>query len=222
MAIFPRKNLRGLALEESKRFKYNDHLEKALRNLLGEGYRGSAGTFTSPKQCKKVLLRAIKRIRKRIDETAPYDERLLLTTSLDLDRLEKNVRTTSFEVNNDWFIVGNLLSLISLLLGYDWDEGNVHRHVFFYQDRQQEVEDHIKIARQKFWDEFPEGDWRIRYEIVYALRKKNTSIEQIARVMDMSDKLVRRILKRIDEFEEKTGKAFFEEAKKLDGSFFSV
>lgn len=124
--------------EESERFKDNMDFEHALSNLLGKRYYGCAGAFSSPKISKEFLRRAIRRIRRRLNEIITTDERLILTTSITLDRLERRVKTTSEKVNNDWFIIANLLNLVSLLLGYDWVDGDVHRHVIFYQDKQQE------------------------------------------------------------------------------------
>ena len=209
-------------MDKPERFKYNMDLEMAMRNLLGKAYYGYAGGFSSPKLCKRVLLRAINRIRKRIEEIAPTDERLLLTTSISLDQIERNVKDTSLKMNNDWLIIGDLLHLVSLLLGYDWYNGKVNRHVFLHQDKTQEIEDYHQRIGRKFWDEFVGGDWKIRCEIIHVLKKRNPSINQIARTINLSDKVVAKILKRIDSFEKETGKEFSQELDKLDFRFFSV
>lgn len=63
--------------EESERFKYNMDFEQALRNLLGKRYYGSAGAFRSSRISKKFLRRAIRRIRRRLNEIITTDERLI-------------------------------------------------------------------------------------------------------------------------------------------------
>jgi len=207
--------------EKSERFKYNMDFEHAMRNLLGQRYYGSAGAFRSPKISKEFLRRAIRRIRRRLNVIITTDERLILTTSITLDRLERNVKAMSAKVNNDWFIIANLLNLVALLLGYDWIDGDVHRHVFFYQDKEQEINDYYKKVGKAFWDEFM-GDWRIRFEMVYLLKERKLPNNQIGRVLGLSDKLVAKILKRIKDFEENTEKKFSEHSTKLPRRFFIV
>jgi len=208
--------------EKAERFKYNMDLEHALRNLLGKRYYGCAGAFSTPQICKQFLLRALRRIRRRINAVITTDERLLLTTSVTLDRLERYAKAMSVRVNNDWSIIANLLHLVSCLLGYDWLDGKVHRHVIFYRDKQQEIEDYQKKEAKAFWNEFPSGDWQIRYELVYALKQRKLSNNQIARVLALSDKLVAKILKRIEDFEKHSGKKFLEHSSSLRSSFFII
>lgn len=143
-----------------------------MRNLLGKRYYGCAGDFVDVKTSKTFMLRALRRIRRTLNEIITCDERLLLTTNISLDRLERNVKATSEKVNNDWVIIANFLNLVSLLLGYDWGDGKVHRHVFFYQTKYQETENYKNQTGREFWDEFPFGDWRFRFELVYLLNEK--------------------------------------------------
>jgi hypothetical protein len=194
--------------EKDARFKDSMTLESALMNLLGKKYYGSAGVFSDPQICKKFLLRAIRRIRKRLNEIVTTDERLLFITNITLDSLEHNVKTTSEKKNDDWFIIADFLYLVSLLLGYDYQDGKVHRHIIFYQNRMQETENYIKKVGRAFWDEFPKGDLRIKYEIVYLLKKRKLPNNQIARILTISDKLVAKILKRIEQFEKESGRSF--------------
>lgn len=208
--------------EKGERFKDNMDFENALTNFLGQRYYGSAGAFSSPRISRKFLLRALRRIRKRLDEIITNDERLILTTSIALERLEYYTEKTSEKVNNDWFIIANLLDLIALLLGYDWNDGEVHRRVIFYQDKNQEVQDFRIKSAKAFWDEFPYGDWRLRFEIVNMLKGKNLSNNQIARVLRMSDKLVAKILRRIEDFEKHSEKKFLEHSTKLPHTFFII
>jgi len=110
-------------------------------------------------------------------------------------------------VNNYWFIIADLLNLISRLLGYDYLDGKVHRYIIFYQDKQQEFEDYHKNVGRALIDELSK-DLRVRYELVYLLKKKEFSNNQIARVMGLSEKLVIKILKKIQNFERNTGEEF--------------
>ena len=208
--------------EKVERFKYNMDFEHAMRNLLGKRYYGSAGVFADSKICKQFLRRAIKRIKRRLNEIIVSDERLMLTTSITLDRLEGYVRETSEKVNNDWFIISNLLNLVALILGYDWVDGEVHRHVFFHQNRAQEIEDYQKKVGGAFWDEFPWGDWRIRFEMVSLLKERGLPRNQIGRVLGLSYRLVTKILKRIEDYETNTGNRFLEHSDKLEKYFFLV
>ena len=193
--------------EQSERFKDNMDLELALRNLMGERCYGLAGAFSDPLCCKEFLLRAIKQIRKRLKEVITTDERLSSTTHNTLDSLEHYAKSTSEKVNNDWFIIADLLNLISRLLGYDYLDGKVHRYIIFYQDKQQEFEDYHKNVGRALIDELSK-DLRVRYELVYLLKKKEFSNNQIARVMGLSEKLVIKILKKIQNFERNTGEEF--------------
>ncbi len=193
-------------MSESARFKYNMDFEFALCHLLGDKYYGTAGAFSDVETSKAYLRRAIKRIRKRLNEINTMDERLLVTTSIALTNLDENVKLTSEKVNNDWSIISNLLKLVALLIGYDWHDGKIHRHIFYHQDRQQEIEDHKnQIGDSAFWDEY-RGDTRIRYEMVYLLNERKLPKYQIARVLNISTYRVTKILKHIDEYEKETGK----------------
>jgi len=196
-----------------ERFKYNMDLEMALCNLLGDRYYGSAGEFSDAKTSKEYLLTALKRIRKRLNEIITSDERLLMMVNQNLDGLENYVKDTSESVNNDWFIIARLLDLVTRLLGYDWAEGKVHRQIIYYQEREQEEEDHKKeIGDPDYWKEF-RGDMRIQYEVIYLLRKRGLSMNQIARVLNISRDRVSKILKKIEEYEEQTGKEFLNHKK---------
>lgn len=193
--------------EQSERFRYNMDLELALRHLMGERCYGLAGAFSDPQCCKEFLLKATKQIRKRLKEVVTTDERLLSTTHNTLESLERYAKSTSEKVNNDWFIIADLLNLISRLLGYDYLDGKVHRYIIFYQDKQQEFEDYHKNVGRALINELSK-DLRVRYELVYLLKKKEFSNNQIARVMGLSEKLVIKILKKIQNFEKNTGEEF--------------
>jgi len=195
---------------KSERFKYNHEFEWALCNLMGLKYVNTAGAFSDVKYCKDMLRRAIRRIRKRLNEVITNDERLLMTTSMVLDRLDEIIKGTSEQVNNDWYIIANLLNLVSRLLGYDWEDGKVYRHIIYYQDKKQEIADYKKaFGNRAYYEEFW-GDLRIRFETIYFLKKRELPKNQIARVLNISENLVTKILKRIDDIEKHTGEKFYE------------
>ena len=213
---------RNIMSVKNERFKYNGELEWALCNLMGLKYINTAGSFSSVKYCKKDFREAIKHIRKRLNEIITADDRLLMTVSIILDRLDKYVKGTSEQVNNDWYIIANLLNLVSRLLGYDWEDGKVYRHIVYYQDKEQEIADYKKsFGDRAYYDEFW-GDWRIRFETVYFLNKRKLPKNQIARVLNINEKLVTNILKRIEDFEKNAGEKFFKVSDQLRHDFFII
>jgi len=195
-------------MERSTRFKYNLTFEYAMQDLLGrKRYDGMAGGFRDPDFCKECMLKAIRRIRKRLSEIATMDERLREVTGIILDRLVRNVKETSRDINDDWIIIAHLLDLIAHLLGYDWLDGKIHRHVVYYQDKRQEQLDwKIKEVTRYY------GEWRLenkrRYMLVNFLRKNNIPKYQIAKLLGITVLRVNRILLGIREYEKEKGESF--------------
>jgi len=178
-----------------------------MQDLFGrKSYGGIAGAFCDADFCKKCTLRAIKRIRRRLSLLF-MDERLRQTTSIILDRLQKNLKETSEEVNNDWHIIANLLDLISHLLGYDWLDGRIHRHVFFYQNLGQEQLDWNYKKGREYFEEWRKEDKR-RYMLVNFLRENQIPKYQIANLLRVSVRRVNKILREIEEYKKETGKSF--------------
>jgi len=194
-------------MEESARFKYNLSLEYVVQDLFGrESYGGIAGAFCDVDFCKKCMFRVIKRIRRRLSILF-MDERLRRITGIILDRLEENLKETSEEVNNDWDIIANLLDLIVHLLGYDWLDGRIHRHVFFYQNSGQEQLDWNYEKGRAYFEEWRKEDIH-RSMIVNFLRKNQIPKYQIANLLRISVRRVNRILQEIEDYEKETGKSF--------------
>lgn len=190
---------------ENSRFKDSMFFEFAMQDLLGPKYYGSAGGFSDPTFCKECMIRAVKRIRNRLDQILTVDERLRHSTGIILDRLESNVKETSEKVNNDWEIIADLLDLIAHLLGYDWLDGEIHRHVIFFQDRTQEQFDCIK-QKSEYYDELCLEEKR-RYMLVTFLEKNQIPKYQIARLLGISVRRVNRILLGIKKYESETGES---------------
>ena len=194
-------------MDRSTRFKYGSLLF-AMQNLFGrKHYEGMAAAFSDPTFCKECMLKAIKRIRNRLDDILTMDERLRQTTGMILDSWESNVKEMSEEVNNDWGIIANLLDLIVHLLGYDWLDGRVHRHIVFYQDKAQEQLDwKIRKGKREYYDGLRLEKKR-RYILVNLLKKNQIPKYQIARLLGISVRRVSRILLEIEEYEKETGKS---------------
>jgi len=183
-----------------------------MQDLFGrKHYDGMASVFEDYAFSKECMLRAGKKIRRRLNEIT-MDERLREITNIILNRLERNSKEMSEEINNDWYLIAHLLDLIVHLLGYDWLDGRVHRHVFFYQDRAQEQIDWKYKKGREYFDEWRQEDKR-RYMLVNFLKKKQIPKFQIAALLGISVKRVGKILQGIAEYEKETGKNFpkFEE-----------
>jgi len=187
-----------------------------MQDLFGrKHYDGMAGAFVDPIFCKECMLRAVKRIKNRLDDILTMDERLRQMTGIILDRLEGNVKEMSEEVNNDWAIITHLLDLIAHLLGYDWLDGRVHRHVFFYQDKKQEQLDwKIRKGTREYYDLLRLEEKR-RYMLVNLLKKNQIPQYQIAKLLGISVGRVSRILLEIEEYEKETGKSLPKFEKEL-------
>lgn len=115
----------------SHRFYYNLELENTLRNLFGKRYYGRASGFFQPKTVQKAMLQATKKIRKTIGKIKA-DPRFHQRANAELDILEHELNQLTAG-NNDWKIIAHSLSLISTLLGYDWNEGKQYRKPRYYQ-----------------------------------------------------------------------------------------
>lgn len=195
-------------MDRSARFKHNLSLEYVMQDLFGQKhYAGMARAFNEPTFCKECMLRAIKRIRNRLDDILTLDERLRQTSGTILDKLENDVKEMSEKVNNDWVIITSLLHLIVHLLGYDWLDGRIHRHIIFYQNKAQEQLDVIKTkGKREYYDNLRLEEKR-RYMLVNFLKKNKIPKYQIANLLGISVRRVRKILLEIEEYEKDTGKS---------------
>lgn len=192
-------------MEKSARFKDNWELEYVMQDLFGrKHYNGIAGGFSDSSFCRKYLLRTVSRIRDRLHEI-PMDEQLIQVSGSILDNLEANVKEVSEEVNNDWQIITNLLHLIVHLLGYDWLDGKIHRHVIFCQDKAQEQEDWKIKEDRAYYDQYRLEEKR-RYMLVNLLERSKVPKYQIARLLGITIERVRKILQEIQRMETETGK----------------
>ena len=204
-------------MDRSARFKHNLIFEYVMQDLFGRKYyEGMAGAFRDPTYCQECMLRAVKRIRKRLDDIVAMDERLRQMTGIILDGIERDAKEMSEEVNNDWYIIAHLLNLIAHLLGYDWLDGRVHRHVFFYQDKAQEQQDwKMKKGNREYYDVLRLEEKR-RYMLVNFLKKNKIPKYQIAKLLGITVRRVNKILREIEEYQKETKKSLPKFEKELD------
>ncbi len=178
-----------------ERFYYNMDLEMALRTLFGNKYNQFAGLAQDPKEIKKAMKDWIKKVENRIDELTNYDPRLKEISEIHLDSLKSAILQLNKE-NNDWIIIARLLHLISYLLGYDFVDGKIYRHVIFFRDRTQE----IGVARRKGKIKPEDFNWIFRNkddyrrEIAKQLKEKQLSIFKISKIMNISQNRVNKLL----------------------------
>ena len=110
----------------------------------------------------------------------------------------------SDSTNNDWLIISALTSLVNRLLGYDWVDGEIHRHVIFYRDRDQENFDHNMLEPKDAVQTLRSNGktLRAKYAVIDHLRNRiGLTVNEVANVMGMSEYQVRKILSRVEQYE---------------------
>jgi hypothetical protein len=192
---------------KNNRFRYNLDMEIVMWNLFGrKGNEGIAACFGDAIFSQECFLRSTKKIRHRLGEI-PMDERLIQTTGVVLDRLERHAKEISEDTNNDWEIITDLLSLLVRLLGYDRSDGKVHRDLFFFQNLGEEQEDfRYMVGDKEYYDNYRLDEKR-RYMLVNQLNKNKIPKYQIARLLGLSIKRVNQILKQIPMIEKEARKS---------------
>lgn len=185
------------------RYHYSMELEMALLDLFGEKskWAGLAGGFSNVALVREGLKSAIDRIRNRIEQIVTTDDRLLLTTSSCLDSLEREIKGLKEDSNNELEIIAHMLNLVAHLLGYDWLMGEPNRHIIYYQTTEQEELD----DRKRHSGEGPVGklEFEKRLEIITNLYDQKMRVSQIARIMRLSEPMVKNILVRAGKVERK-------------------
>jgi hypothetical protein len=193
-------------MQKPKRFKYNLGLEIAMWNLFGQkGYKGIAANFESPLFTRDCLLKAIEKVRQRLNDI-PMDERLTFTTGNILDSLEYQAKRISEENDNEWFLITELLDLVIRLLGYDRCDGKTHRTVIFLQNLGEEQEDwRFAIGDKEYYDQYRVEEKR-RVMLVNQLNNNKVPKYQISRLLGISIKRINQILREIPLIEKEIGK----------------
>jgi len=178
------------------RFRHSHNFEMGMRQILGDKAYHTSDYAAIPKESKKVMLKATKKLSKRIDEIITMDERLRERLLSDIESLEKEIRSIDKSCN-EMDIIGIFFSILSRLLGYDWIDGEIHRTPVYFQTRAQE---RLNYQYGKTWERGEEELQKIdlileRYGFVKLLKEKGREINEIARVLNISDYAVRQILK---------------------------
>ena len=176
------------------RYHYSAKLEWALLELLGEKskWSGMAVTFQDVSKVREALLQATKKIRSHLEQIITADDRLLLTTSITLNSIEEEIRNLTEESNNELEIIADLLHLIAHLLGYDWNMGETNRQVVHFQTAEQERIDDMK----RHPNQIQGLEHEKRLEIAMNLYDQKLRVAQIARIMKLSEHVVKDMLVR--------------------------
>jgi hypothetical protein len=138
------------------KFHYSLEMEEALLELYGQKSKwgNMAGAFQNVSVVREAIIKATSKIRARLEHLITNDDRLLLTTSITLDRIDREARKLRKDSNNEIDIIANLINLIAHLIGYDWLRGEPNRQVIYYQTLEQQSFDdsmrHPKDASGKF------------------------------------------------------------------------
>ena len=177
------------------RYHYSAKLEWALLELLGEKskWSGMAVTFQDVSKVREALLQATKKIRSHLEQIITADDRLLLTTAITLNSIEEEVGNLTEESNNELEIIADLLHLIAHLLGYDWLTGETNRQVVYFQTAEQECIDDMKRHPNQIHGKL---EYEKRLEIAMNLYDQKLRVAQIARIMKLSEHVVKDMLVR--------------------------
>lgn len=174
------------------RFSYSMDFEYGMRHILGYG---AADCASYPNDSKKLMLRALNKIRKRIDEIITMDEKLREMLFSDIEKLEKQVKEIE-KVPNQMDMIGAFFSIIAHLLGYGWLSGKTYRTPIYFQTKSEEFAAYKSGVGD--WREFREEEYNLileRHNIIGDLKNKGLKNNQIARVLNISEYAVRKVLK---------------------------
>lgn len=179
---------------EKKRLGYNIELEYAVRLAFGRKYYNYASLFEDPTNVKSALKDWINKIEKRLYTITNYDENLRGFVSTHLESLRRNLAQYPKE-SNEWKIIADLVAITTYLVGYSYD-GELNRHVIYYQDAQQQVVE----ARHKAGSG-SEDLWgfnhikKYRKDIAHHLKEAGLTNYQISLVLTVSLYEVNQLLK---------------------------
>jgi hypothetical protein len=192
--------------KHSAPFHYSLELEYALAAFFGHDSKwyGTAGGFHRPARVRSALLAATSKIRARLEDIITADDRLLLTTCLALDAIEREAKELREGSNNQLEIIAHLLHLVANLLGYDWQAGKPNRHLVYFQTADQEWIDDTARYPDTVYRSFTQLESQKRLEIASSLYDQNLRVAQIARIMRLSEPRVKDLLVRGGRIERKS------------------
>jgi predicted transcriptional regulator len=178
------------------RFSYSTDFEIGMRQVLGQRAYHAPDIAGMPASARKLLLEAVKKLSKRVDEIITMDERLRERLLSEFEELRKHVDKID-KVPNQMPLTGTLFNIISRLLGYDWCDGKVYRTPVYFRTKSQEFKDYRNRYISK-WRDLEREEHSlvlVRRRIAANLKKEGMPISQIARVLNMSEYAVGQLIK---------------------------
>lgn len=178
------------------RFHPSMRFEAGMREALGREAYQTAGYAGMPKYAKRVMLKALNKFEKRLDELCTMDERLRDRLSDDFETLRKQLKSLDTSCN-EMDIIGTFFQIVSRLLGYDWQEGKIYRTPVYFQTKQQ----HLANYENRYPTDWHQREANVsavglqRCKIARQLQEQGLHINQIARVLNATDYSVRQMLR---------------------------
>ncbi|HLA36944.1 MAG TPA: hypothetical protein VJZ02_00580 [Candidatus Brocadiales bacterium] len=162
--------------------------------LGGKAYHLTDSYLDSP-FIKKLLCKAVDKIRKRVDEIITMDENLREMLFRELNCLERNVK--SINKISKAPLIANFLEIIGRLLGYDWMDGRTYRTPVYFRTKDEELADYKMQKGQSYKEGCDEENNLIleRYKIAKDLKAKGLTRNQIARILKITVYAVNQMLK---------------------------
>ncbi len=161
--------------------------ERGMMQILGQEAHHSVDAAAVPSEARKLLLKATRKLRARLDEIVTVDSRLRERLLSDFEDLEVQVKAIT-KTPSRTHIIGTLFTILSRLLGYDWMDGQVYRTPFYFRTKSQEYDDHIKHMRQ--WRDWVNEDNQLvldRRKVCQKLKEEGKAKNRIARVLNVSE-----------------------------------
>lgn len=173
---------------------YCQSLQFAMMELYGKNWDGTAGLFTTNRFTANALKKAVRKIRNRLEQIITTDDRLRMRVADQIAALEANLKTFSNGHSNLLEITAELLTLIALLIGFDYYKGIPNRYLIYYQTKeQQETDNRFLEKNSPALDENSEYGERVK--IASMLQRKGYAIIHIAKIMNRPKEHVRHWLR---------------------------
>ena len=185
-----------MSIEKSNQYHSSLPLELAMLEFFGyeSKWNGNYRGFVNVKYVSEALLAIVIKIRKRVTEIVTDDDRLLITTNKYIDLIDKEADALSNDHNGLLEIIAYLLHFIAILLGYDWFKGKPNRQVIYYQTATKKLIDDNKLHSDSINVDSRNKENNKQYEIVNDLYDEEFRVAEIARIMNISESLVKEML----------------------------
>lgn len=147
----------------------------------------TAGYQDDPVLARRLVLKALEKLRERIDNIVTMDEDLRSAILSRFSELEKTRRGV------DWMRLAiTLLEVTAQLLGYTYRDGKVHRQVVFFRTKEQELwAFRLRHQNHKQMDRL----LREKYTLVRELKGKGFAVPEIAQILGTSEYAIHQVLK---------------------------